>query len=220
MTCFCCEKNIPCNDEKHCPVCGHVFMGDGWTGIDAHWKAKHENVMPYELFWVTLCEQHKKVSLGQSQNQKDKPHQRIGSISNAHVGRDFESAVLQAFADIGMRLQENVSVEVGIAGSKKGHAFDLGCEEQCILVECKSHRWTSGNNVPSAKMTTWNEAMYYFHAAPAKYRKIMVVLRDFSEKRNETLLSYYLRTHSHLIPSDVEFWEYDSLDKSIERIYN
>ena len=27
--------------------------------------------------------------------------------------------------------------------------------------------------MPSAKMTVWNEAMYYFHIAPKQYRKIM-----------------------------------------------
>jgi hypothetical protein len=35
------------------------------------------------------------------------------------------------------------------------------------------------------------------------------VLRDFSEKRNETLGEYYIRTNHHLIPKDVEVWEYD-----------
>lgn len=51
--------------------------------------------------------------------------------------------------------------------------------------------------------------MYYFLAAPDEFRKIMFVLRDCSSKRGETLAEYYLRTHSHLIPNDVEFWEYD-----------
>ena len=51
--------------------------------------------------------------------------------------------------------------------------------------------------------------MYYFLAAPKNYRKIMFVLRDFSKKRKETLARYYIRTYNHMIPSDVEFWEYD-----------
>jgi hypothetical protein len=55
----------------------------------------------------------------------------------------------------------------------------------------------------------WNEAMYYFAAAPNGYRKIMFVLYDFSEKRNETLAQYYLRTYKHLVPKDVEIWEYN-----------
>ncbi len=37
----------------------------------------------------------------------------------------------------------------------------------------------------------------------------MFVLRDYSEKRKETLAEYYLRTHRHLVPNDVEFREYD-----------
>ena len=36
---------------KKCPECGHVFQGQGWGGIDAHWRAHHENIMPYEDAW-------------------------------------------------------------------------------------------------------------------------------------------------------------------------
>ncbi len=36
----------------------------------------------------------------------------------------------------------------------------------------------------------------------------MFVLYDYSEKRKETLAQYYLRTYKHLVPKDVEFWEY------------
>lgn len=39
---------------KVCPECGHVFKGSGWDGIDAHWKAKHEGIMPYENAWPLL----------------------------------------------------------------------------------------------------------------------------------------------------------------------
>jgi hypothetical protein len=37
-----------------CPECQHVFQGNGWDGIDAHWKAKHENVMPYKEAWPLI----------------------------------------------------------------------------------------------------------------------------------------------------------------------
>ena len=139
-----------------------------------------------------------------------KPHQRIGSKSNAHVGRDFELAAQRFFANEGVSLDLNVKIPVGIGHAKKGHAFDLGCLDKKVLVECKSHKWTAPNdNVPSAKLTVWNEAMYYFLASPTGYRKIMFVLRDYSEKRHETLAEYYIRTYSHLIPEGVELWEYD-----------
>lgn len=57
--CLCCEKQIPAKQPKICPECGHVFQGNGWEGIDAHWRANHENVMTYEDFWTSLCDEHK-----------------------------------------------------------------------------------------------------------------------------------------------------------------
>lgn len=62
--------------------------------------------------------------------------------------------------------------------------------------------------MPSAKMTVWNEAMYYFHIAPRRFRKIMFVLKH--HKADLSLASYYLRTYGHLIPDDVELWEFDT----------
>ena len=56
--------------------------------------------------------------------------------------------------------------------------------------------------------------MYYFLASPTGYRKIMFVLRDYNEKRNETLAEYYVRTYKHLIPENVELWEFDELEMS------
>ncbi len=139
----------------------------------------------------------------------DKPFQRVGSKSNAHVGRDFELVAQRVFALTGVHLQLNHVVDVGVGSIKKAHAFDLGCSTQKWLVECKSHRWTSGHNVPSAKLTVWNEAMYYFHAAPAEYKKVFFVLKDLRHGTGESLTSYYLRTYSHLVPNNVEIWEYD-----------
>lgn len=145
----------------------------------------------------------------------NKPHQRIGAKSNAHVGRKFELAAQKFFSKQGLKLEQNLKIAVGVGRITKDHAFDLGCNNKKILVECKSHKWTSPNdNVPSAKLTVWNEAMYYFLAAPSGYRKIMFVLLDYSEKRKETLAEYYIRIYRHLIPNDVELWEYDE-DKNI-----
>jgi hypothetical protein len=52
--------------------------------------------------------------------------QRLGSISNTHVGREFEEAARLFFA------------------------VDLGSDDSPILVECKSFTWTSGGNSQSA----------------------------------------------------------------------
>lgn len=41
-------------DAKVCPECGHFFKGNGWDGIDAHWRSRHEDVMPYKDAWPLL----------------------------------------------------------------------------------------------------------------------------------------------------------------------
>lgn len=144
--------------------------------------------------------------------------QRAGSKSNAHIGREFELKALEFFESKCIKLQINVKVPVGVGEKFKSHAFDLGSEESKIIVECKSHKWTSGGNVPSAKLTVWNEAMLYFIASPEGYRKIMFVLKDYCPKRKETLAEYYVRTYFHLIPEDVEFWEYDEKESEARKI--
>jgi hypothetical protein len=37
--------------ENVCPECGYKFKGNGFDGIDAHWRAKHEAIMPYKDAW-------------------------------------------------------------------------------------------------------------------------------------------------------------------------
>lgn len=144
--------------------------------------------------------------------------QRKGSISNAHVGREFERRVKKHFGEKGLALIENLSVDVGIANRKKPHAFDLGSPRDKVLIECKAHTWTSGGNVPSAKITTWDQAMYYFAIAPGDYRKLFCMQRDCSPKTGESLSEYYVRLRYHLIPNDVEFWEFDLDTDKVARI--
>ncbi len=136
--------------------------------------------------------------------------QREGAISNAHVGRDFEITAMEILKSEGLILYQNFKVPVGVGGKKKLHAFDIGSDNPKTIVECKSHKWTKGNNVPSAKLTVWNEAMYYFAVAPSDYRKIFFVLKDQRKSNGETLAEYYIRTYPHLIPSGVEIWEFEA----------
>ena len=147
--------------------------------------------------------------------------QREGSSSNSHVGRDFEEAAIGVLAECGVKVRKKYSVEVGVSNFKKHHEFDLGADHPPTIVECKSHRWTKGGNVPSAKLTIWNEAMYYFACSPSKFRKIFFVLRDVREKRgkSESLAEYYIRIYYHLIPSGVEIWEFDEKMNEAEIVY-
>ena len=44
-------RKLRSNQPRECPECGHVFRGNGWDGIDAHWNANHAALMPYKDFW-------------------------------------------------------------------------------------------------------------------------------------------------------------------------
>ena len=72
--------------------------------------------------------------------------QRLGSVSNAHAGNDFEETAKDFFAEQGLMLVRNCVVPVGVGTAKKDHRFDLGSASPAALVECKSHTWTQGGN--------------------------------------------------------------------------
>lgn len=40
--------------QRVCPECGYRFKGDGFEGIDAHWRARHEELMPYSQAWPLI----------------------------------------------------------------------------------------------------------------------------------------------------------------------
>jgi len=133
-------------------------------------------------------------------------HQRKNAASNTQVGIDFEILTMGYFKKSIPDLTMPYWIPIGHIRQKE-HKFDLGSSEQKVIIECKSHTWTKGGNVPSAKLTTWDQAMLYFFLAPRGYRKIFVVKRDLNPKTEESLAAYYIRTHSHVIPDEVEFWE-------------
>ena len=141
--------------------------------------------------------------------------QRVGAVSNTHAGRDFELAAQIYWAETGVRLQRNFPVPIGYK-IKKVHRFDLGSEDPAILVECKSYTWTSGGNSPSAKIRGMNEAMLHFSVAPAKYRKVLFLLKHL---RGElSLATHYVGTQGHLIGPEVEVWEFDLDSRRAARV--
>jgi hypothetical protein len=142
--------------------------------------------------------------------------QRVGSISNAHVGKEFEATARLFFAEIGLPLQPAFTAPVGFK-VKKLHKFDLGSENPPILVECKSYTWTSGGNSPSAKIRGLNEAMLLFSVAPNRYRKILFLLKHL--RKNVSLATHYIKTQGHLAGPDVEIWEFDCDENSGQRVF-
>ena len=136
--------------------------------------------------------------------------QRKGAKSNKQVGDDFQEKIRVYWKDThGINLRFRFVMHIGVGDLKKPHEFDLGCCQRKIVVECKSHDWTSGDNVPSAKLADWNQAMFYFSMCPDEYRKYFFCERFWSEKRGCTLAEYYRDKYYHMIPEGVEIWEYD-----------
>jgi hypothetical protein len=146
----------------------------------------------------------------------DNNFQRPGSLSNTHVGRDFEAAALLFFAETGVALEPGFSEKVGYR-IKKSHKFDLGCKEPPILVECKSYTWTVGGNSPSAKIRALNEVMLLFSLAPKRYRKILFVLKHL--RKDVSLAAHYVKTQGHLIGPNIEIWEFDLDKKHGEQVF-
>lgn len=142
--------------------------------------------------------------------------QRVGSISNAQVGREFEEAAQLFFAETGIELQPGFIAPVGYK-IKKSHKFDLGSKKPWILVECKSYTWTSGGNSPSAKIRALNEVMLLFSLAPRRYRKILFLLKHL--RKDVSLATHFIKTQGHLIGPNIEIWEFDLDKKRGERVF-
>ena len=141
-------------------------------------------------------------------------------MSNRELGEQFARKVGEYLAREGYIVRPEYAVEVGLSSRhKKIHCFDLGNES--LLVECKCYDWTEGGNNPSAKISTLNEAMMHFHSAPTAYRKLLFILktRKNGKKRPETVAEHYVRLNKHLIPDDVEVWEFDEASLCGSRLF-
>lgn len=73
--------------------------------------------------------------------------QRVGSISNAHAGREFEEATRLFFAETGSRFSPD-SVRPFGHKIKKPHKFDLGSEKPPTVVQeyLEHHRQSSNQD--------------------------------------------------------------------------
>ncbi len=155
-------------------------------------------------------------AMGDAVEVGDKPHQRLGAESNTAVGRAFEELARRVLAEHGLNLDMGHNVDIGVGAIKKPRDFDLGSADPAVIVECKAMRWTSGGNAPSAKLRTMEKEMYCFHIAPAHYRKILFVERSTRDGYEESLAEYFVRLKCHLIPADVEIWEYDHGTQTVQ----
>ena len=142
-------------------------------------------------------------------------------MSNNHLkGAAFAKHVHDYLKSKGLNLKPEYRVDIGVNNTqRKAHRFDLGNESQ--LVECKAYNWTKNENIPVAKLTTVNEAMLHFLAAPKLLQKnlFMLATKRRSGRNTETLAEYYVRIFGHLIPDDVKVYEFDPNRNSARRLW-
>ncbi len=59
--------------------------------------------------------------------------------------------------------------------------------------------------------------MLIFAVSPPEYKKILFMLKHL--RKAETLAAYYVKINKHLIPENVEVWEFDLSRKECNKIY-
>lgn len=123
----------------------------------------------------------------------DNQNQRLGSTSNSQVGIDFEAKAKNYLEKrFNCAFTKNFGLKIGINNSrKKLHRFDLGCKDNNIIVECKSHTWTESGNMPSAKVTVLREAIFYFHFVRFSIYKNFICQKKYSSKKWRIISSIF-----------------------------
>ncbi len=131
----------------------------------------------------------------------------VSNSDNPKNGTTFQKQVKDWF-DKEYNQTFELEQKIAIGNPPKDHKFDIVCEEERIVIECKRYTWTETGNIPSAKMAFTNEAAFYLSFLSEKYTKYIVMLCSHHQKRNESLAEYYYRTYKHLI-GDIHILEYD-----------
>lgn len=118
-------------------------------------------------------------------------------VSNVERGARFEAEVGTALAGYGWHLVS--SVGIGIGQPAERHRFDLADPPARVAVECKAFTWTSGGNMPSAKLATAREAVLFLQWLPPDWTKILAMSRSLRPGYGESLAEYFVRLNDHLL---------------------
>lgn len=126
--------------------------------------------------------------------------------------RDFAKPILEK--ELKTELEPEQKIVIG--NPMKEHAFDLANQDRSVVIECKNYTWTKAGNLPSAKISTLNEAVLYFSFLDCNVQKILCLMESKDPKRKETLARYYVNTYGHLL-RDVIVYEIAE-DGSLKRL--
>lgn len=135
---------------------------------------------------------------------------------NSKKGKDFQEFVREVLVEkFGVDFVSETAFAIG--NPAKDHKFSLVSIDSKIIAVTKNYSWTETGNVPSGKMASLNETVFYLQHAPSDTKKLIVLKWDKHPKRKESLAEYYFRTYKHLL-DDVKILEVDSNTRSIKEI--
>ena len=125
-------------------------------------------------------------------------------------GKEFQEQVRAWFInEYGPGFELEKEIELGATPKiKKSHKFDIVNTDLKIAIECKRYTWTETDGVPPGKIRALNETVLYLRLLGDDYTKYIVMLEDYSKKRNKTLAEYYYEKNSHLL-GDIKVAEFD-----------
>lgn len=93
----------------------------------------------------------------------------------------------------------DIEIEFPLGTPPKLHPFDIVSRSRSVVCECKAYTWTSGGNVPSAKITHLREAVGYLNQLPGEVIRILAVQRATHVRQRDTLGEYFVRLNATMI---------------------
>lgn len=127
---------------------------------------------------------------------------------NTSIGKKFQNDVDTCLSkEFGQGFIPEVALPIGTPAHP--HKFDLVSADHTIVVECKCYTWTDGGNIPSAKIATLDEALFYMSFLPDEVIKIIALNKAETPGKTETFAAYFYRMRKHLL-RNVQVYEIDS----------
>ena len=128
-------------------------------------------------------------------------------MNNVQKGEQFKiltAKLLSEYFEADYRLE----IPFSLGNTLKQHKVDIAFPDKKIIVECKAYTYTASGNNPSAKISTFIEAVNYMNKLPLGYVKIIALKRATHPSKRESLAEYIVRTKKVML-GDVHVVEVD-----------
>jgi hypothetical protein len=119
-------------------------------------------------------------------------------MNNIKKGRDFQKNAASLLGKY-FKVQFSLEHPIHIGSPPKEHMFDLVSEDGKYIGESKNYSWTKHGNIPSAKMSVLNEAVFYLHYVPKIKKRFVVMRKCMNVKHFKSLAEYFYHTNKHLL---------------------